>query len=342
MKFRPTPSLAFACLAILAVPTRAYDVSSAPGAFAPVPIGGRGTALAGAQTAAPHGVESIIYNPAALDATGEWAGGYYYSDMYALVPYHFTAGAYRLPALGSIPGRPFVVGLAWIQNGDEVYAENEVLLSGSFAKGWVRLGATYKLRFAGTGSGGESFIDPEAGQERQVSGSAFGPLGFDVGATIQPFGPKYAMGVVVKDLLSRISWSTENEAGTAEGEYAEYVPVSVRYGFLFNPDPFLDLVVDFEPALYHDGRSKLASGIEVVPLELLPDSWFKEHVHDLVAVRLGYGRNLFTNEASHRLTMGSGVAYRYLGMRLAVDLGYEWNFNFHDHNNLRMGFTLTR
>ncbi|HLP40497.1 MAG TPA: hypothetical protein VK465_03230, partial [Fibrobacteria bacterium] len=251
-------------LATLVAQPRA-DVASAPGAFAPVPLGGRGTALAGAQTAAPAGVEAILYNPAAMDATRDWSGGYYYSDMYALVPYHFTAGLYRLPE------RPFVVGAAWIQNGDEVYAENEVLLSGSYARGWVRLGATYKLRFAGTGDGGESFVDPEAGLERKVSGTGFGLLGFDVGATVQPFGPKYVMGLVFKDLLSRIAWSTSNEAGTAEGDYAEYVPVSLRYGFLFDPDPFLDLVVDFEPTLYHDGRSKLATGLEIVPFELIRD-----------------------------------------------------------------------
>lgn len=331
-------ALRLAALAVLcaAPPGRAYDVSSAPGAFAPVPIGGRGTALAGAQTAAPYGVEAIIYNPAAMDATREWAGGYYYSDMYAMVPYHFTAGLYRLP------GQPFVVGAAWLQNGDEVYSENEVLLSGSYARGWVRLGATYKLRFAGTGGGGESFIDPEAGLERQVEGRAFGLLGFDVGATVQPFGPKYVMGVTFKDLLSRISWRTGNQAGTAEGDYAEYVPVTLRYGFLFDPDPFLDLVVDMQPALYHDGLSKLASGLEVLPLEALRDGWLKQHIHDILALRLGYGRNLFTNEASHRFSLGSGLAYRYLGMRLAVDMGYEWNFNFDDHDNLRMGFTLTR
>ncbi|HLP40803.1 MAG TPA: hypothetical protein VK465_04790, partial [Fibrobacteria bacterium] len=147
---------------------------------------------------------------------------------------------------------------------------------------------------------------------------------------------------VFKDLLSRIAWSTENEAGTAEGDYAEYVPVGLRYGFLFDPDPFLDLVVDFEPTLYHDGRSKLATGLEIVPFELIRDGRLKAHIHDLLALRIGYGRNLFTNEASHRLSMGSGIAVRYMGMRMDIDIGYEWNFNFHDHNNLRMGFTLAR
>jgi hypothetical protein len=328
--------LILAALAAAPASPRAADVSAAAGAFAPVPIGGRGTALAGAQTAAPAGVEAIIYNPAAMDATGDWAGGYYYSDMYALVPYHFTAGMYRLP------GRPFVLGAAWLQNGDEVYAENEVLLSGSYARGWVRLGATYKLRFAGTGGGGEGFRDPESNLERKVEGSAFGLLGFDVGATIQPFGPKYAFGVAFKDLLSRISWNTDNEAGTAKGEYAEYVPVTLRYGFLFNPDPFLDLVIDVEPSLYEHGRSKLATGLEILPLELLKDGRLKEHVHDLVAARIGYGRNLFTNEASHRLTLGSGIGYSYLGMRFAADIGYEWNFNFEDANTLRMGFAVLR
>ena len=325
-----------AVLLVGAPSPRAQEVSSMPGAFAPVPIGGRGTALAGAQTAAPSGVEAIIYNPAAMAATQHWGGGYYYSNLYALVPYHFTAGMYRMP------DKPFVLGAAWLQNGDDVYSENEIFLGGSFTRGWVNVGATYKLRFAGTGSGGEQFRDPQTGLGHQVSGRALGLLGFDVGANVQPFGPKYAAGVVVKDVLSRISWSTENEAGTAGGEYAEYVPISLRYGFLLNPDPFLDMVVDFEPGLYHDSRTKLATGIEIVPLEMLPSHPWKVHLHDLVALRVGYGRNIFTNEASHRLSLGTGLAYSYLGMRLAVDLGYDWNFNFEGHNSLRMGFNLGR
>ena len=134
------------------------------------------------------------------------------------------------------------------------------------------------------GAAASTSCDPETGLGRQVDGSALGLLGFDVGATVQPFGPKYVMGVAFKDLLSRISWNTDNEAGTAQGDYAEYVPVTLRYGFLFDPDPFLDLVVDFEPSLYHDGRSKLATGIEMVPFELLKDGWVKDHIHDMLAL----------------------------------------------------------
>ncbi len=318
------------------LPAQAITVTGSPGAFAPVSIGGRGTALAGAQTAAPTPVEALIYNPAGMAATETWSGGYYYSNMYALVPYHFTSGTYRLH------GQPYVLGAAWLQNGDDVYSENEVLLGAAYAKGWVHLGGTYKLRFAGTGSGGTEFRDNETTLGHQVSGSALGLMGFDLGATVQPFGPKYVVGVSVKDLLSRISWDTHNEAGTAKGQYAEYVPVSIRYGFLFDPDPFLDLVVDFEPSLYHDGQSRLSSGIETIPLELLPDSRVKPFIHDLLAARIGYARNLFTNEASHRLSLGGGLSYRYLGMKLSVDMAYEWVYNFENNNNLRLGFNLSR
>lgn len=330
---------AWAILAALAAasasPTRAQDLSGNPGAFAPVPIGGRGTALAGAQTAAPSGAEAIVYNPAALAATEQWGGAYYYSNMYALVPYHFTTGSYRLP------GRPFVVGAGWIQNGDDVYSENEVLLSGSYTRGWLDLGATYKLRFAGTGSGGDEFTD-ETGTGHKVTGSALGLLGFDLGAIARPFGPKYAAGIVVKDLLSRIAWSTHNAAGTAKGDYAEYVPVSLRVGVQFHPDPFLQLDVDVQPALYDDAYAKLASGLEVIPLEALPAGWLKTHLHDIVALRVGYGRNLFTDEASHKLAVGAGLAYAFAGVRLAVDMGYEWVYNFDGNNNLRVGFSASR
>jgi hypothetical protein len=338
MKTSVKTGLAAAALLSALMPSHASDVSGNAGAFAPIAIGGRGTAMAGAQTAAPSGVEAIIYNPAAMASTEKWTGGYYYSNMYALVPYHFTSGTYRLQG---IKNKPLVVGAAWLQNGDEVYSENEVLLGAAYSKGWVRLGGTYKLRFAGTGSGGTEFKDNETNLGHQVSGTALGLLGFDVGATVQPFGPKYVVGVSMKDLLSRITWDTKNEAGTAKGQYAEYVPVTLRYGFLFDPDPFLDLAVDFEPTLYHDGYSRLASGIETIPLELLPDSQFKTYVHDMLAMRIGYARNLFTNEASHRFSLGAGLSYRYLGMRVSVDMAYEWVYNFENNNNLRLGFNLS-
>lgn len=325
-----------ALLTLGAIGAAGAEVAAAPGAFAPIAIGGRGTGLAGAQTAAPSEVEAILYNPAALAATRDWSGGYYYGDMYGLIPYHFTSGTWRLP------GRPFVAGAAWLQNGDEIYSENQVCLGGAYERGWVRLGASYKLRFAGTGSGGTEFRDPEAGLGRQVRGTALGLLGFDLGAVVRPFGPKYAIGAALKDLASRIAWDTRNEAGTARGEYAEYVPVTLRYGFLFDPDPFLDLAVDYEPSLYHDGLSRLAAGVEVVPFELLPDSWAKPYVHDALAARIGYARNMFTHEASHRLSAGAGLAMRYLGMRLGVDAAYEWVYNFDGHDNLRVGFSVGR
>lgn len=327
---------ALMALCAASVSVRAADVSAAPGAFAPIAIGGRGTALGGAQTAAPSGAEAILYNPAAMASVRDWTGGYAYAEMYDLVPYHFTSAAYRLK------GRPFVLGAAWLQNGDEIYSENEVALGAAYEHGWVRLGGAYKLRFAGTGSGGEEFRDPETGLGRQVDGTALGLLGFDFGASIQPFGPQYTAGVVLKDLFSRISWNTENQAGTAQGKYAEYVPVTLRYGFLFDPDPFLDLAVDFEPSLYHDGLSRLATGVEMVPFELLPDSWGKSHVHDMLAGRVGYARNLFTKEASHRLSLGGGLSCRYMGMRLSVDMAYEWVYNFDGHDNVRVGFNLSR
>lgn len=329
-------AISAACISALPEPAPAAAVAAAPGAFAPVAIGGRGTALAGAQTAAPGEVEAIFYNPAALAGTHDWAGGYYYGDLYGLVPYHFTSAAYRLK------GKPFAIGAAWIENGDEVYSENEVLLGGAWERGWVRLGGTYKLRFAGTGGGGSPFRDPETNLDHRVEGSALGLLGFDLGATVRPFGPKYVLGVALKDLASRIAWDTRNEAGTARGEYAEYVPVSLRYGFLFDPDPFLDLAVDYEPALYHDGFSRLAAGVEVLPFELLPDSRAKPYIHDALAARIGYARNMFTNEASHRLSTGAGISVRYLGMRLSVDAAYEWVYNFESHDNLRVGFNVSR
>jgi hypothetical protein len=328
--------LVAACAAYAFSASPAFAVSGKAGAFAPFPVGARGAALAGAQTARPGVGDALFLNPAGITHVTQWNTSYQHANAYGLLPLHQVGGLWHQP------NRPVWVGAAWKQSGDEVYAENEMRLGAAYRRDYMNVGATWNLRYAGTGTGGTDFHDPETGLNRRVEASALGLMGFDAGAIAHPFGPDYALGVVFHDLLSRVSWDSENEAGTAEGEYAQYLPITVRFGFYAKPDAAMAFMLDFEPSLYHDGLSRIATGIESFPMEWLPDSRAKAWVHDMVALRLGYTRNMFTQEAFHRLGLGGGFNMAYAGMALNCDIAYEWVFAFEDRNSLRFGFQLTR
>jgi hypothetical protein len=319
----------------LAATLSAQDFAAPAGAFASGIAGARSAGLAEAQTAAPTGAEAAAINPAALSEVKDWAVAYSHANRLGLLPEHQTA------AVARPPGRPFVLGLSWNRLGDVGYAENQLLLSGAYNRGFVALGGNYKFRFVDT-EGGTGFRDPESGLQRRVTGLAIGWLGFDAGATVAPFGPRYRLGLMVKDLFSRISWESKNAAGTAEGRYAEYLPVSMRYGFFFDPDPFLDFSVDFEPALYHDGHSWLASGAEMIPFALLSEGPAKRILQNSLALRLGYSRILFEEEAMEKFALGAGFGVEYRDMTLSVDMAYEMHFGFGGENPLRIGIRLGR
>jgi hypothetical protein len=316
--------------------SQASDRVAAPaGVFSPLPPGVRGGSLVGAQTAAAEGIEALFHNPAEILSVEGWEGGYAHADPFGIVPAHYTAGIYHRP------GQSWAAGAAWSRVGDEVFSENQVLLSAAWGTSVMRLGGTYKLRFAGTGGGGTGFVDPEEGLQRQVSGSAFGWLGFDVGLTARPFGSAYVFGIAFRDLLSRIQWDTQNEAGTAAGKYAEYVPVSMSYGFQFIPDPFLRFMADIAPSLYHDASTRLATGTECHPLELLPATPWKSWVSQALALRLGYGRDLFEAEDNHRLGLGAGLELPYRTFAMKADLGYEIPFALDDAGQWRWGVSFS-
>jgi hypothetical protein len=313
-----------------------WAVSGRAGAFAPLPVGARGAGLAGAQTANPEASDALFINPAGITQIQAWHTGYYHANAYGLVPYHQVDAIYRQP------GQPFWGAAAWKQNGDDVYSENEVRLGAGFQREYMRVGATWNLRYAGTGSGGTDFRDPETGLNRRVDATGMGYFGFDAGAIAQPFGPRYGLGVAFHDILSRIAWNSSNEAGTANGEYAQYLPIGVRFGLYAHPDDAVSFHLDYEPSLYHDGLSRIASGFEAMPMEWLPDSQIKKVVHDLVSVRIGYARNMFSTEAFHRLAAGGGLKMAYAGMTLTTDMAYEWVYEFTGHNSLRFGFQVAR
>jgi hypothetical protein len=322
--------------ASLLLATNAWAVSGKPGAFAQLQVGARGAGLAGAQTANPEASDALFINPAGITQIQTWHTGYYHANAYGLIPYHQVDATYRQTQY------PVWLAAAWKQNGDAIYSENEIRLGAAFQKEYMSLGATWNLRYAGTGDGGADFRDPETGLNRRVEATGLGYFGFDAGAIAHPFGPRYGLGVAFHDILSRIAWNSSNEAGTAEGEYSQYLAIGVRFGLYAHPDDAVSFHLDYEPSLYHDGLSRIATGLEASPFEWLPNSMVKKAVHDLVLLRIGYARNMFSTEAFHRLASGVGLKMSYAGMILSTDMAYEWVYEYSGHNSLRFGFQLSR
>ncbi|MBF0430083.1 MAG: hypothetical protein HQK83_02300 [Fibrobacteria bacterium] len=322
----------------------ADELSGMPGAFATRDLGPRGAALAGAQTANPHATEALLYNPADLFDV-KWSGGYAYSRAFDLIPYNFPAASYRFSKT------PLAFGVVAIQNGDAIYSENELFFGVSTAWGFLRFGTSWKLRYASTGSGGEDFLDPESGQNTKVSGTGMGLAGFDFGVKGVFWKEKLCIGAVMKDAFSAVAWDTENEAGTAEGKYTEYVPLSIKVGMAYRFLSGAVISVDIEPGLYHlpppfdfeffktyeDIKNRLCLGLELYPLGMFSSGWVKE----LIALRGGYSEDVFEKDKAKVFAMGGGLAFpmgSYLNV--AIDAGYQINTIFQGNNSPIIGLSI--
>jgi len=314
----------------------AFAVSGQAGVFALRDGGARSTALADAQTAQPMVSSALMLNPAGLYQLRHWEGAYFGSEYSDFDAGYSGFGAWRKKEA------KWVLAASLNHQGDEVFGQDELRLGGNYSLGNVHAGATWILRHAGAGSEGTDFVDSESGVNHRVEAEAWGLMGLDAGLIITPFGSRYALGVVFQNLISQVAWSSSNEARSTSGDYTQYLPVNMRYGFMANPDPFMGFHVDLEPTLYHDGQSRLATGLEFTPLELLPDFSAKTHIHDLLKIRFGYGRNIFTADAYHRLALGAGFKMKYREYEMNADLGYQFLLSLGSANALGISVSIAK
>jgi hypothetical protein len=215
----------------------------------------------------------------------------------------------------------------------------------------------WKFRFASTESGGRSFIDPESGNNTRVSGRGLGWLGFDFGLQGVFLKERLIIGGVVKDVFSVVGWDTENEAGTAKGEYYESVPISVKFGAAIKLSDDLNIYGDLEAGqyslpppfnwklfeIYSDAKSRMCLGLEWYPIYRFGSTaWVKE----LIVFRGGYSEVLFEKDKSKIISFGSGLAFPMFAgdssPRVSIDGGYQANSNFIGHNAFRVGISIQR
>jgi len=175
----------------------------------------------------------------------------------------------------------------------------------------------YFGKFLGSNKAG-SYLD-ENDQDHQVTGSAHG-FGIDLASTYQ-FRKYHNLAVVIKNSLSAIWWSSENEVGTAEGNYQEGKPVSLKLGYGYQKDRF-SFVTDYQPAIASDLDSDLSFGFEYY---LFPDK---------LALRSGYKKELFTGD-NEKISFGAGINHKLKrNLYFQLDLAYQVITSWQGHNNL--------
>ncbi len=324
-------------------------LSGIPGAFVSVDLGSRSSALAGAQTAAPAASEVLLHNPSALyDAV--WSGGYTFSNTYSLLNYNYLAGSFKMEK------RPIAIGIGFIQNGDDVYSENEIMLGAATAWRYLRAGVTWKIRYASTGDGGEDFFSPETGENTKVSGQGVGLSGFDLGVRGLFFKERFIVGWVIKDMFSGVAWETENDAGTAKGDYWEYIPMSMAVGVQIALVEDLQTAIDIDPGVYNlpeffdwnfleeysDIKNRLRIGVEWMPIYRFSKS---ELLKRLLVLRMGYAETLFEKDKSKYFAVGTGLAFPISESgktKVSLDGGYQISTVFRKHSSFRLGISIRR
>ena len=274
--------------------------------------------------------DAIIHNPARLmNSDKEFQVTMENSAQLDLVNHNFVAYSKRAPRWSA-----WAVGAVY--SGDEAMSDITGYFSYNFIKSregifslmprQMNLGLSLKYfgKFYGNNSSG-SYVDND-NLNHQVSGSAHG-FGIDV-ASVYRFNPEHFFTVVLKNGLSGIWWSSENEVGTAEGDYQEGKPVSLKLGYGYKSDRFI-FTSDYQPATASDLDSNLSLGFEYYL------------VYDKLALRSGYKRDIFSGN-NEKIGIGTGISQK-LNKRVAfhLDIAYQIVTSWQGHNNLLISLTLS-
>ena len=263
----------------------------APGAFVDIGLGARPAGMGCAFAAVADDVNSLFWNPAGLGRLEHKQLLFAHLKQFDLVPY--TCGAFGTPV-----ARGQAIGVGLLTAGDAVMREHTVLFGYSRALGGgpdgmssVGAGATVKLRIS-------TFGGDAAGGEHRVTGHALG-VAFDVGgrARLTDF---LSAGLVVKDLLAPVQWSS-----SVKGGYIETVPRTVQTGISLGTPGRMVVAVDLENA------DVLRIGAEATLL-------------DVVRVRGGYCWPLSTEwDKSYAMGCGLGQLFNN-GYALGADISLSF------------------
>ena len=295
----------------------------------------RAMAMGGAFVALTDKPVSVIWNPAGLnEMVGKHNIAFDNSSLYKLVSYNFFGYGYKFS-----PDFSAANGITYC--GDDALSELTIYFSGAvngnFINGKlfsipelfreINLGMNLKYfgSFFGNNSDGAYF--DENGLNHQVTGSAHG-FGLDIGLQGK-ISASQTLGLLWRNPINNLWWSSENEVGTAQGNYAEDIPTAIIFGYAIEKKN-ITFSLDYDKSHHSDTEDEIKTGIEL--------KLFK----NILALRTGYSQELFTAE-NKKFGLGAGFQFNIWKKTIVtLDLAYQIFYEWEGHNALRVSCNIMK
>lgn len=277
-----------------------------------IAMGGASIAVEAASPAA------IIANPASM---AEQEQKYIFqvtnSTYLDLISYNYAGASWQIS-----PEK--VLALALDFSGDEAMSEYEMIFSYSTIFKKINLGFNLKLLGSSFGDNASGVWYDENGYNHQVQGGSFG-FAIDWGLQYK-ISTQHRLGIFNRNLVNTIFYESDNEVGTAEGNYNESRPVSLVLGYCYQLAPAL-FALDYDLSLYGDRESYLKSGLEIA------------FINDILKLRTGMATKLYSLDTMH-YDLGCGIAFKIAAKEFQLDIAYRIFTQWQGYNNLLFGLKL--
>jgi hypothetical protein len=304
------------------------ELSNIQSAFLDVGFGAKPMAMGGAYTAIAKNANSIIWNPAAAtQSTNSNSFCFDNVNMQDLYQYSYFGYSHK-----SKKGN--ALGLGIIYSGDDVMSETSVILSLGLSKKYLKeytklaffdFGINGKILVSSFGNNKDGEYIDDQGLNHQVTGNATG-FAVDVAMHMQ-LNDLDHVAIALKNPLSTINWSSENEVGTAEGSYNEGLPSTLTLGIGRAAEEY-SIAIDLDKATHSDTEDVFKLGAEYLFFD------------KLIAFRSGYSQELLTGE-NKKYSVGTGFNINiWNNSKLMLDIAYQIETNWEKHNTLRLSCDL--
>lgn len=270
----------------------------------------------------------VFWNPAGVKTDSHLSFSFSSTTFLDLISYNYVGVSKKMNSDLTLAGN-------MIFSGDEAYQEYAFYLSIAVDNSrMMRLFPTkirenkvlenfvwgINVKYLGASFGNNSngaLIDDE-GLNHQVSGSANG-FGIDLG--VQTSITRFSnLGILWRNPLNRIYWHSENEVGTALGNYQEGQPSQLVLGYKYKRDK-IALNFDLSKSYNSDTEDNISTGLEYLFLDIAP-------------LRSGYSQELMTGE-NRKYSFGCGYNFNIWNNRkFRFDLAYEIQTEWDGSNSL--------
>ena len=296
--------------------------------------GARAMAMGGAFTAISNTPVSLVWNPAGLSNLNKSHNlTFDNSSFLNLISYNFFGYGCKL-------NENFSVASGGTYSGDDALSEMTIYFSGAFNGNYLLekfphfppflkrisfgMNVKYFGLFFGNNPDGE-YID-ENGLNHQVKGSANG-FGIDLGMQAD-LSDVQKIGLMWRNPINNIWWKSENEVGTALGDYSESYLAHLVFGYAFLKKKFI-FSIDYDKSFHSDTEDEIKTGFEYTLFKMF-------------SLRTGYSQELFTSE-NKKLSFGTGFKLNIINnITIDLDLAYQIFYVWEKHNVLRISCNLMK